>query len=425
MKTKYIFIGIALACVLGACSRDEESLFDKNASERAQEALDNANEVLIAPEFGWEMIYFANPASKGYNLIVKFDKDGRFIATAKNRETTNNNILTDSVSTWQVKLDYGPILTFDTYNDVLHAWADPGTDGDGLLGDYEFLILSATPERIKLKGKKHSSYCYLYPLTEQVEPATYFADVEAMQSKLFANNNILEWTSNGQTFQLHNGSSGIFSLTEVGASVNLEDEDIYPLGTNRTGVQLCYGVLTSKDDYYRFENNKLVSATSTIALCDLNKYFRLFMHSVGGGWVVDLKNMNDSAAQILADLDNTIKTIYKNQKKGGTTDMTFTLTTTGDLVLAYSYIGSGSKASTFNYKFSLAEESGRLHLTYTEPADENAQKVMTALTGLESLLTVLGGDYNLTPTEPFNPTLGMKLTDNTKPELWFHVTGKR
>ena len=99
MKAKYILYVLACACVLGACNRDEASLFDKSAAERAQEALQNANKVLTGAENGWEMLYFANLDSRGYNMILRFNADGQVIATAKNATTTGNKLQTDSVST--------------------------------------------------------------------------------------------------------------------------------------------------------------------------------------------------------------------------------------------------------------------------------------------------------------------------------------
>ena len=145
MKTKYLLLIGLFAATMVACSRDEESFFDKPAAERAQEAIENAFDVLSSNETGWEMAYFPNleADAKGYNMVLKFNKNGNVSVTAKNSTTTGNKIMTDTASTWAVKSDYGPILTFDTYNDVFHAWADPKEDGAGLLGDYEFLILSA------------------------------------------------------------------------------------------------------------------------------------------------------------------------------------------------------------------------------------------------------------------------------------------
>ena len=118
MKAKYLVIIGLLAATFAACSRDEESLFDKPAAIRAQEAIDNAFDVLTTAENGWEMAYFPNleASAKGYNMVLKFNKNGNVSVTAKNSATTANKILTDTASTWAVKSDYGPILTFDTYN---------------------------------------------------------------------------------------------------------------------------------------------------------------------------------------------------------------------------------------------------------------------------------------------------------------------
>ena len=116
MKVKYICLGIVVATLLAACSRDEESLFDQSAAERALAALENANKVLTAPENGWEMLYFANPESRGYNMIVKFDTNGRVTATAKNSATTGNKIMTDE-STWEVK-----VTVSDTFTSIAHSY---------------------------------------------------------------------------------------------------------------------------------------------------------------------------------------------------------------------------------------------------------------------------------------------------------------
>ena len=116
--------------------------------------------IMIAPANGWEMAYFPNleADAKGYNMVLKFNKNGNVSVTAKNNTTTGNKMMTDTASTWSVISDYGPLLTFDTYNDVFHAFSDPREDGAGMLGDYEFLILKATPELV-LKSTAHIACC--------------------------------------------------------------------------------------------------------------------------------------------------------------------------------------------------------------------------------------------------------------------------
>ena len=50
MKAKYLVMIGLLAATFAACSRDEESLFDKPAAQRAQEAITNAFDVLTSNE---------------------------------------------------------------------------------------------------------------------------------------------------------------------------------------------------------------------------------------------------------------------------------------------------------------------------------------------------------------------------------------
>ena len=199
MKAKYLVMIGLLAATFAACSRDEENLFDKSAAERAREAVENAFDVFTSAENGWEMAYFPNleADAKGYNMVLKFNKNGNVSATAKNSTTTMNKIMTDTASTWAVKSDYGPILTFDTYNDVFHAFSDPQENGAGLLGDYEFLILKATPEVVILKGKKHSAYSVLRPM-KNISLEDYFAASEKMMTDLFGNSNIVTLVQDGQ-----------------------------------------------------------------------------------------------------------------------------------------------------------------------------------------------------------------------------------
>ena len=434
MKVKYLFIGLALACLLGACNRDEASLFDKSAAQRAQEALDNAESVLAAAENGWEMLYFANDKDGmviGYNILVKFDKNGKVTATAKNSITTGNKLVTDS-STWVVLSDYGPILSFDTYNKVLHAWADPQSDGDGFLGDYEFMIVQADADYIKLKGKKHGGYeygdweaiyCYMYALKEATDAATYFSDVEAMKTKLFGNDNLLMWNDTKETYMLNYGSTGYFELTKPGVGFS-DDDEFYPFATTRTGIQLCNGIHQNTDVVFKAETNRLLGETSTITVGALDTYFYNYVYQVGAGWALSSDTMCTSVKTAYDAANTEIKTVYKNQKKGGITSMKFGKHATKDLfVLAFSYIGSGSKASTFNYTYTMERVNGHIKLTYLEPVDENAGKIITALPTVETLLKSLDGDYILTPDDALNPSMGTMLKDNTNSGLWLYLTG--
>ena len=420
MKAKYLFIGLALACVLGACSRDEESLFDKNASERAQEALDNANEVLVAPEFGWEMIYFANPSSKGYNMIVKFEENGRVIATAKNRETTKDKMLTDSTSTWQVKLDYGPIITFDTYNDVLHAWADPQSDGDGLLGDYEFLILSATPDRVVLKGKKHSAYCILRPMPNMTAE-DYFAGCASTLNKYFGNNNILTLNQGGKLYYLHNGSTGLFTISGYGLKVPEEDVQEYPLCATLDGIMMCYGFNGKKNErLFAYEGDKFVGEEgSIISAGDLSQLFITYI-DVNKGWTTDLKTSTGALMEAVTAFETQLKAVTKDNK-AKVNSVAYTYSDTvfhyqGAYLLRLKFeYKSGSKKTTItcDYAIDVMNNDGRIALTYNKPANTLGETWYNQeqVSEIKSLINAALGTFTFAAIDPINPAKGMSMTN--------------
>ena len=307
MKAKYLLLIGLFAATMVACSRDEESLFDKSAAERAQEAIETAFDVLTSNEAGWEVAYFPNleASSKGYNMVWKFNANGKVSATAKNSTTTMNKIMTDSASTWAVKSDYGPILTFDTYNKVIHAFSDPQENGAGLLGDYEFLILKATPEVVILKGKKHSAYSVMRPMkTTNLE--AYFAACEKMQSYLFGNNNVATLNQGEEKMYLYKGSEGQFQSAAYGSKLVAEAATYHPVCSTEDGIIVSTGFGEELHEHiflYDSVKGELVGeAGSVMNAGNLNVLFSTYFTDNAYGWVVDTVGI-EAVAPFLAQIN--------------------------------------------------------------------------------------------------------------------------
>ena len=307
MKAKYLLLIGLFAATMVACSRDEESLFDKSAAERAQEAIETAFDVLTSNEAGWEVAYFPNleASSKGYNMVWKFNANGKVSATAKNSTTTMNKMMTDSASTWAVKSDYGPILTFDTYNKVIHAFSDPQENGAGLLGDYEFLILKATPEVVILKGKKHSAYSVMRPMkTTNLE--AYFAACEKMQSYLFGNNNVATLNQGEEKMYLYNGASGQFQSAAYGSPLVAEAATYHPVCSTEDGIIVSTGFGEELHEHiflYDSVKGELVGeAGSVMNAGNLNVLFSTYFTDNAYGWVVDTVGI-EAVAPFLAQIN--------------------------------------------------------------------------------------------------------------------------
>ena len=96
----------------------------------------------------------------------------------------------------------------------------------------------------------------------------------------------------------------------------------------------------------------------------------------------------------------------------------------GKMTLVLSYLGSSSsKAVEMKYNYSIKEQGSSLQIAYEDPADDNAQKVLNAFPSLEPLFKSLEGSHSVTASEPINPSLGIKLTNNSNSAVWFNLSG--
>ena len=418
MKAKYLVIIGLLAATFAACSRDEESLFDKPAAIRAQEAVENAFDVLTSNEVGWEMAYFPNleTSAKGYNMVLKFNKNGNVSVTAKNQATTMNKIMTDTASTWAVKSDYGPILTFDTYNDVFHAFSDPKEDGAGHLGDYEFLILKATPELVLLKGKKHSAYTVMRPM-KNTDLTAYFAACEKMQSKLFGNNNVVTLHQGDKKMYLYKGSEGQFQSAAYGSPLVAEAATYHPLCATEDGIIVSMGFGEDVHDhvfYYNEEKGELRSEKGAVMNAgNLNVLFGAYFTDNAFGWAVDpagQEAVNDLLAAVNKAMSNTSAKMkvmgygYKqslNKYEGGYF-----------MLVNFTYKqGSKSQEKKLVWTIDLTQDENGITVSNAVPYDENTEKFLEQIPAAQGVADAMLGSYSATPLEGslFNAVAGMKL----------------
>ncbi len=171
MKKIVYLIVFFTSIILFSCTPQEDDLFDESSSSRIDAALKSHQEILKGAENGWLMEYFpaAGQVYGGYNLLASFtDDEAKFageIALATENET----------GMYSLKQSAGPVLTFDTYNEIFHFFSNPNSDisgvgknGVGMGGDFEFLVIKATPDSIILKGKKTENKIVMTPLAKGV-----------------------------------------------------------------------------------------------------------------------------------------------------------------------------------------------------------------------------------------------------------------
>lgn len=222
MKKTLFYIAImGLVVLMGACSREQGNVFDKSAAERLQEAQEKVTKALLGAPQGWEMRYFANPSSPGYVYLCSFSDNGSVQIAAKNNVNTAGAYKTET-SCWTTDGTQGCVLTFNTYNTIFHDMADPGSDGVGHEGDYEFVVLKTTDSQILLKGKKHSAYITMNALPVGQDWKAYFDKVDEFNDVVFTGNTDVDMSfCNGDTTYNMIYKDGYFTYSKNGEDKKL------------------------------------------------------------------------------------------------------------------------------------------------------------------------------------------------------------
>lgn len=193
-----VSMAVASMALFSGCLFQEDDAFDESAALRSQHMVNDVNARLYSPEHGWVMQYFAtrensfdyydelaSPSggdyvtvyTKGYNIYCQFFKNGTCILGSDHewiRNYTNNtnnvgHVFVTDTTLFELNEQDGPVLSFNTWNEVLSPFVDPSNpnhwdfnrygdnalNGEGLHGDNEFIIKSISDDEIVMKGQRH------------------------------------------------------------------------------------------------------------------------------------------------------------------------------------------------------------------------------------------------------------------------------
>ena len=159
-----------LALGVQSCLKSYVEYFDTSAAERLTSYLSDLDDLLGGEQYGWRLEYFVGNEDAdigGINVALRFDSEkGTVTAMSEEDKTavyTSLYVLTN---------DSGPVLSFDTYNPILHKYGTASNDYyEGRGGDYQFFIIGYDKDAkvVHLKGKRNGKFCNMYPISEPIE----------------------------------------------------------------------------------------------------------------------------------------------------------------------------------------------------------------------------------------------------------------
>lgn len=415
-----------------SCLFEDDLVFVDSASERLINALKADNDSLQSAGNGWAMEYFATKLSPGYTMLVKFDNAGNAIFAGKSELT--KNIYASDTSSYQMIGDAGPVLTFDTYNKILHAFSEPDFSGLGLEGDYEFIVMKTTANQMILKGKKRGTTIIMNKLPENVSWTQYFADLDAMNSMLFGNNAPNLSLSIVDKYIFSKGASHIFNILKDSANSNTSTEA--PFIVTRTGIRFQANQELDRKSFQTFtlnaDKSALVSNESAeikiVGPASLQTYFDKNINS----WKFDPLLMSSKVKAVYDLMVRSSQNMNFNDPQPNVTVKAVVLTLTHSItknayVLKLSiqkkskqHDGELYLTATTNEDFSLifgnsGDNSG---LRYYE--DINSNSNMT-IVGFKEMVAIISSKFTLSSNALINPQ-AIKFTQNNDADAWFTLT---
>ena len=188
-----IFAVGALFLATSCSLHDDNETFDTPAAQRIEESIASDKALLESATNGWELHLWMGEgySAGGYTYFMKFNNGKVSVGS----EIADPDMLTSS--SYDVIADEGPVLTFNTYNQIFHYAADPKQDGSQIQQDYEFVILRTTNDSIYLRGKKYGNKMVMTRMADDVKWSDEISKIQEVDNSLM------------MTFTLRNGKDSI------------------------------------------------------------------------------------------------------------------------------------------------------------------------------------------------------------------------
>ena len=416
---------------------DNELLFDKTAAERLNETKAVYSERLWASPNGWAMQYYPTndneaPKGRGYLLLCRFYKDGSVDVAMKN-SASNNYYDIHEHSLWEILIDNGPVLSFNSYNHVLHTFSSPEflDKGRGYEGDYEFIIVDAPADGsyLMLKGKKRGTYNLLTPLDSDVDYEQYLNDISAFQDKMFA--------SDAPTFNVINFGDSIYKMEDANDGI----PNIYPYNGDKVMEQSFNPFLITKrgDDFYlRFrdkhevtpggetvqdfrydaEQDMFVSVDNDHYTITGDQPSRFFQQTIRSGsnqeWSFSRSGVMSDAMKTIV---NSVNTAMRGLRPRATLNKFRLVNYNGDFCVDINF----NNTQHAYFPFKQTPDAKGVTMELQTVTDEQAMGMYNQLEAVRELLGTLSQQFVITAEETVFNLKRMKFTCVSNPDLWFII----
>ena len=389
-----------------SCLKDQEDFFDKSSSLRMQEVLDKTKAALTGNENGWALDYYPDRKLSYGGIAYAIQFKGT-AATVYSQESDKSE-----TSLYKLTNDDGPVLSFDSYNSLMHAYATPSSgEYEAKDGDFEFIIMDVQDDLITLKGKRNGNMMYMHRLS--VPADEYISSIQEMEEKMFSGK--YAFVVDGDSIIIKRYKN-VFTFTNPETA---ESTDI-PFVTTPQGFEFkdSVNIMGKNVTGFKYSENGIWAnpADKSVALVALPQPLTEYL--TNSYWSITASGMSEAALKLF------------NQAKAGSAAegeiITYMLLGPNDIM---GYSGAfGFSFQSGKYYGSLVINADALtddiiKLTFASKGEgdgvwyfnnANYNYIISALCGPN------GHSYTLTADDPKNPTW-IKMEQIENPDIYFTI----
>lgn len=250
-----IYILLTLTCItLQSCLFSEEEVFEESSANRATADVIKCREILKDVPNGWKLEYYIgnNYSAGAITLLMRFDDKQVEIASEAGAEGYKPG--SKITSLYKVKSEQSTMLTFDSYNELIHMFSGPLGMNMNLGGDYEFIIMDASPDKIILQGKRYKNIMEMTPMPKDIPWHIHIEDILNIEKDAFLNTYRME--KGGQFLKYFERDNGTMSTFSVYSTGQLDDPTSLPFIYTDKGIKLQSPYLIKGNSVQNFKWDK-------------------------------------------------------------------------------------------------------------------------------------------------------------------------
>ena len=424
---RYIMMCMAVAAIaLAGCSRfEEEDLFAESAALRIEHNSDKLQEILVNAPYGWVMQYYTGDGVsifEGFNLFAKFEKSGKVTMAGNHRFLRDGNAgkYTEASSLYELILEDGLVLAFNTWNDVLTPfvdpvafWAAPKTllkDGEGMQGDQNLVVTSMSENELLFRGERYDANIRMVKADRDWK--TYIEDTDAMKSRIANSVITTYYITDGDTTMYFSGLRGGRYLYCERLVNPLKRDSLSccftPTGFRNESVDTI-GTHTFQEFKLNEDGSALVNEDGSVKV--IATWDNYIVNARNNTWNFDMDNFSDEQKTLLEQIDAELTKFNKNYSLAqvGLGRSSGSGAVRGLVVTFYT---NTAKTKTNTAGLSLTSElqaMGQMKISYSE--DEKTDKNLSNIASKSDVETLvrqfaatLSGTYDMIPNDYFLPT---------------------